>query len=87
MTVLSFGATGFEPATPRPPVWCASQAALRPVQTYMIAHPPPKQNSPENFLPPISLPPIQAKHLGHTKILRIGTRAALEPLGSFQQRS
>src|SRR5688500_1885302 len=24
------GATGFEPATPRPPVWCANQAALRP---------------------------------------------------------
>ena len=24
------GTAGFEPATPRPPVWCASQAALRP---------------------------------------------------------
>ena len=24
------GMAGFEPATPRPPVWCASQAALRP---------------------------------------------------------
>jgi hypothetical protein len=26
------GATGFEPATPRPPVWCANQAAPRPDQ-------------------------------------------------------
>src|SRR5690606_23349470 len=24
------GAGGFEPPTPRPPVWCANQAALRP---------------------------------------------------------
>ena len=31
------GATGFEPATPRPPVWCASQAALRPEEFRSIA--------------------------------------------------
>ena len=30
-------ATGFEPATPRPPVWCASQAALRPGKSVMLA--------------------------------------------------
>ena len=27
---LIVGARGFEPPTPRPPVWCANQAALRP---------------------------------------------------------
>ena len=27
---LMVGMAGFEPATPRPPVWCASQAALHP---------------------------------------------------------
>ena len=28
--LLQIGASGFEPPTPRPPVWCANQAALRP---------------------------------------------------------
>ena len=32
------GATGFEPATPRPPVWCASQAALRPEKKTSITN-------------------------------------------------
>ncbi len=36
---VQVGATGFEPATPRPPVWCASQAALRPVKNHMLPHP------------------------------------------------
>jgi hypothetical protein len=30
------GAAGFEPATPRPPVWCANQAALRPEPTTVV---------------------------------------------------